>query len=343
MQGKSRSKLIFRSSVAVVLIVVMAIYFANASWLAPSPEGRPLLLAHRGVHQLYDRAGLDKESCTATRIFPPTNRLLENTIPSIAASFDRGADILEIDIHPTRDGDFAVFHDWTLDCRTNGTGVTRDHSMPELKALDIGWGYTADGGKSYPFRGEGIGMMPSLSEILEAFPDRRFLLNIKSRSSREAEQLFAYLTAHDIDIGRQIMVYGHERPIRVWRELTSDGWAFSKASLKSCTIAYEKLGWSGSVPSECKDGAIAVPIAWRNFYWGWPNRFLQRMSASNTQVILLGDVQSENGAPGITDPADLAAIPHGFRGIIWTDSIEEVGPAWKKLRPGTDHATSAGN
>ena len=33
--------------------------------------------------------------------------------------------MIEIDVHPTTDGQFAVFHDWTLDCRTNGAGVTR--------------------------------------------------------------------------------------------------------------------------------------------------------------------------------------------------------------------------
>ncbi len=27
--------------------------------------------------------------------------------------------------------------------------------MSELKTLDIGYGYTADGGKSFPFRGQG--------------------------------------------------------------------------------------------------------------------------------------------------------------------------------------------
>ena len=55
------------------------------------------------------------------------------------ASFEAGADILEFDIHPTTDGRFAVFHDWTLECRTDGRGVTREHSMAALKRLDIGY------------------------------------------------------------------------------------------------------------------------------------------------------------------------------------------------------------
>ena len=45
------------------------------------------------------------------------------------AGFAAGADVVELDVHPTTDGEFAVFHDWTLDCRTDGHGVTREHSM----------------------------------------------------------------------------------------------------------------------------------------------------------------------------------------------------------------------
>ena len=36
------------------------------------------------------------------------------------AAFDSGADVVELDVHLTPDGKFAVFHDWTLDCRTDG-------------------------------------------------------------------------------------------------------------------------------------------------------------------------------------------------------------------------------
>ena len=68
-------------------------------------------------------------------------------------------------------------HDWTLDCRTEGSGTVRSHSMADLKQLDIGYGYTADGGASFPFRGSGIGLMPTLGEVLTAMSELRFLVN----------------------------------------------------------------------------------------------------------------------------------------------------------------------
>lgn len=54
------------------------------------------------------------------------------------------------------------------------------------------------------------------------------------------------------------------------------------------------------------------------------------MHEAGTTVIILGEVENDNGAPGITDPQDLQNIPRGFNGLIWSNSIETVGPAWQK-------------
>jgi glycerophosphoryl diester phosphodiesterase len=152
-----------------------AVYFNNASWrVAPPPDPSLRLIAHRGGHQTFSREGLDSETCTATRIHPPMHDYLENTIRSMRTAFDKGAEIVELDVHPTTDGRFAVFHDWTLECRTEGHGPTRDHPLVALKQLDIGHGYTADGGKTFPFRGKGVGQMPDLEDVLAALPEGRF-------------------------------------------------------------------------------------------------------------------------------------------------------------------------
>ena len=145
-------------------------------------------------------------------MLPPSHEYLENTINSMRAGFAAGADIVELDVHPTTDGEFAVFHDWTLDCRTDGQGVTREHSMADLKKLDIGHGYTADGGKTFPFRGKGIGLMPTLGEVLAAFPQARLLINVKSRDPSEGEKLAAVLNKLPAERRAQIMVYGGDEP-----------------------------------------------------------------------------------------------------------------------------------
>lgn len=321
-----------RIILAAVSIFVVVVYFLNASWLAPLPTGSAELMAHRGVHQLYDREGIDQDTCTAERMLPPTNSYLENTLPSMRASFAAGADILELDIHPTTDGEFVAFHDWTIDCRTEGRGVTRERSLKYLQSLDVGYGYTADGGQTHPFRGKGVGMMPSLAEVLQEFPEERFLINFKSRWVREADHLLAYFERHNIEIDERISIYGGEKPVERWKIIHPSGFAFTKADMKECTFDYMIIGWSSATPESCVDSVIGVPLNYRHIIWGWPNRFLQRMSETNTTVIFLGKVENENGAPGVTDPNDLEAIPEGFQGWIWIDAIETVGPAWKGIQ-----------
>lgn len=88
--------------------------------------------------QTFHMEGITNDTCTAERIYPPEHPYLENTIASMQSAFDRGADVVELDIQPTKDGQFAVFHNWTLGCRTNGEGVTRDFSLAHLQKLDIG-------------------------------------------------------------------------------------------------------------------------------------------------------------------------------------------------------------
>lgn len=191
-----------RRTISLVAILVAAggIWLNNTSLLSSRPAGTPSVLAHRGLAQDFDRTNLGSETCTAARMLTPRHSFLENTIPSMEAAFALGADALELDVHPTTDGKFAVFHDWTLDCRTDGKGETRSHAMSELKTLDIGYGYTADGGKTFPFRGKGVGMMPSLDEVLQRFPNRRFNINVKSNDPKEGEMLAAL--ARHIDAGR---------------------------------------------------------------------------------------------------------------------------------------------
>lgn len=67
-------------------------------------------------------------------------------------AYELNADTIELDIHSTTDGKIVVFHDWTLECRTNETGVTQEQTFDFLRSLDIGYGYTSDNHATHPFR-----------------------------------------------------------------------------------------------------------------------------------------------------------------------------------------------
>ncbi|WP_428819777.1 glycerophosphodiester phosphodiesterase family protein [Microbulbifer sp. MCCC 1A16149] len=305
----------------------VAVYLTNASWLAQKRPGEPTLISHRGGYQTYNRENLGRDDCTAIRVFEPEHQYLENTIASMRAAFDAGADIVEIDVHPTTDSEFAVFHDWTLDCRTEGKGATRDHPMSYLKTLDIGYGYTHDGGKSYPFRGKGVGLMPTLQEVYRAFPDKKFLVNIKGGRPMEADRLNSYLRKHKLPPQGNLLVYGNERVMKKMRELRPDAWVFSRDSVKQCTYRYLMLGWSGYVPEACRNGAVVAPNTWHWALWGWPNRFIQRMEDAGSLVMVLDfKHRSPGGVHGIYTPEQIEFLPADYRGALWVEKVEVIGP-----------------
>ncbi len=302
------------------------IFLNNTTWLVFEPSSGPTLLAHRGLAQTFDAAGVGRDTCTATRIRPPEHPFLENTLPSMRAAFAAGADVVELDIHPTTDGHFAVFHDWTVDCRTEGHGVTREHTLAQLKALDVGYGYTADGGKTYPFRGGGVGMMPSLDEVLDAFPGQRFLIHIKSNDPAEGAKLAERLRQLPAERRALLMVYGGDMPIAVLRIELPDIRAMSRASLKQCLLRYFAIGWTGVVPAACRNTLLLVPANYAPWLWSWPDGFMERMKRVSTEVFVVGRYDGGDFSSGIDSADDLQMLPTPYRTGIWTNRIDRIAP-----------------
>lgn len=95
----------------------------------------------------------------------------ENTLSSFQKGLDLGADMLELDIHLSRDGELIVIHDPTLDRTTNGTGYIKNHSVKELKQFDAAKQFAA-------YRGERI---PILQEVFDLAKNRAtFAIEIKN-------------------------------------------------------------------------------------------------------------------------------------------------------------------
>jgi len=288
----------------------------------------PILLAHRGMAQTFSMEGIEWDTCTAKRINQPEHPYLENTIPSIEAAFEAGANRVEFDIKRTKDNQFAVFHDFELSCRTDGAGAPADYTMEELKKLDVGYGYTADNGQSFPFRGKGVGMMPSMAEVLAQFPEKEFLIHIKSNDAKDGELLAKYLGELSEEQQKLITVYGDNEPIEILQAEMPELRMMSMDTMKSCMIPYLLLGWTGYIPGNCENSQIHLPEKYARFIWGWPDKFLQRMDSVNTKVVIVaGD---GNWSEGFDQKVDLERLPANFFGEIWTNRIEAIAPEFNK-------------
>lgn len=97
--------------------------------------------------------------------------IAENTIESIQKALDFGVDGIEIDVHVCVTGELVVFHDFTLDRMTNGTGEVGKKSLSELKKLRI----------------NGEFLIPTLEEILDVI-DKKCFLNIELKGKQTASK-----------------------------------------------------------------------------------------------------------------------------------------------------------
>lgn len=119
----------------------------------------------------------------------------ENTLPAFISAVEMGIDVVETDIHLTRDGQLVIWHDPTLERNTDGKGRIEDHTLAELRTYDAGYTFTRDGGRSYPFRGKGVRIC-TLSEALEACPDQRFNIDLKTKCPEIVDQFIRVIRDH---------------------------------------------------------------------------------------------------------------------------------------------------
>ncbi len=64
----------------------------------------------------------------------------ENTLRSFVAAEQAGLDVIELDLHLSKDGALVVMHDADVDRTTDGTGPTAERTLGELRTLDAGRG-----------------------------------------------------------------------------------------------------------------------------------------------------------------------------------------------------------
>jgi glycerophosphoryl diester phosphodiesterase len=109
----------------------------------------------------------------------------ENTLAAFELAVLLGADAIELDVHLSADGIPVVIHDPTLDRTTDLRGSVSRYTLTELRKVDAGARFTVDGGLTFPFRLQGV-QVPTLAEVLAAFPDMPLLVDLKEPRVQEA-------------------------------------------------------------------------------------------------------------------------------------------------------------
>jgi glycerophosphoryl diester phosphodiesterase len=90
----------------------------------------------------------------------------ENTLPAFERACAQAADVLELDVHLTRDDEVVVIHDAQVDRTTDGRGAVRALTLSEIRVLDAGRWF----GEAW--RGTSV---PTLREVLDGFGGRALI------------------------------------------------------------------------------------------------------------------------------------------------------------------------
>lgn len=165
---------------AVVVAVLVGLYLVAyvLAWILLSP-----------VEQVAFFAAKDGDN--STLIFAHEGGPASHPTSTMVAfkhSHEVGSDVLDGDVHMTKDGVLVVAHDDTVDRTSNGTGAIRDTPLAQLQQLDFGFRFTADDGASFPFRGKGVTIV-TLRELFQTFATSRYGLEMKEITAEAAAKL----------------------------------------------------------------------------------------------------------------------------------------------------------
>ncbi|MFH0976699.1 MAG: glycerophosphodiester phosphodiesterase [Spirochaetota bacterium] len=133
---------------------------------------------------------MDNENTSNVMVFAhrgASKNFPENTMPAFKRAAELGVDYIETDVRFTKDEKFALIHDESIDRITNGTGLVSSYTMDELKRFDAAYHFINDNGKTFPYRSQGIEMM-SIDELLTAFPDLKFDIDIKDKNPSQIKR-----------------------------------------------------------------------------------------------------------------------------------------------------------
>jgi glycerophosphoryl diester phosphodiesterase len=110
----------------------------------------------------------------------------ENALKAFRIGCESPAEVLECDIHLTKDKKLVVIHDGTLDRTTNGSGWVKDYTLEEIRRFDAG-----DGEK-----------IPTLEEVVELVLDhgKKLIIEIKAEdwptALDQADAFSTFLQSH---------------------------------------------------------------------------------------------------------------------------------------------------
>jgi glycerophosphoryl diester phosphodiesterase len=146
-------------------------------------------------------------------------------------------------------------------------------------------------------------------------------------NAADAATLIAALPAAKTGEADRNVFLGDDATIAAVKKARPNSLAFSIAKARQCASDYKLSGIVGSVPDSCKKGVILLSIDEVGMsLWGWPNRFIARMGAAETRVVIAESITGST-IKGLTQVEQYNDIANSYNGYIWIDNISDLGPS----------------
>ena len=230
---------------------------AETRFVGYTPAARPLAVSHRGC----------------TRECP------ENTLAAFDWADRLGADVIELDLRTTSDGQLVVLHDRTVNRTTDGAGAIRNLTLDQVRRLNAGQGQR----------------IPTADEVFSFAASRhiRLLLDIKDSATLDPGHLLDRLRQHQI--ADQVII--GTRSLRLLRTLES-------LDPDLTTLAF--ISGAGTAQTAIDSGADIIRL-WARWTRGDPE-LVSSIQSQGRRVFVTA------GALRMPDLTELAGI--GVDGVI---------------------------
>ncbi|MEM7328093.1 MAG: glycerophosphodiester phosphodiesterase [Pseudomonadota bacterium] len=227
-----------------------------------------------------------------------------NTLFALQLAEEMGADVLEVDVQQARDGTLVLRHDDTLDRTTNMTGRVDAYDWSDLRQADAGAGTVIDGA-SFGQRGIAI---PKLDDALIAFPEARWVMEIKNDTERAATSICDVIKRRGAE-HRVLVGSFHDSALRAFRQACPDvATSMASAEVRNFVIA-ARMGVSRLLKIEAT--ALQIPVSANGLDLTHP-RILAAAKARGLRVQYWT----------VNDPVEMAALQAaGADGLI-TDYVD---------------------
>jgi len=207
-----------RMKIFFLLLPCAALLFSSCKDEEQEPENKnPFLIeagsatqnvAHRGGRNLYP----------------------ENTLFAFDSAALLEVDVLEMDVHLTKDSILVTIHDETIDRTCDTIGNVIDYTFDELQAFNFGYNFQASNG-SYPYRANPV-RIPKLEDILAQHGEELMVIEIKDGGAAgllAADKLIALL--HQYTMQEKVAAFSFSDDVMdYFHSINTDG-VFTGASL----------------------------------------------------------------------------------------------------------------